>query len=223
MSAFSELQSRHRIVCLHARTAVLQRIEKLEEKIRLAMSPDPSADSKTSIRRDLFVHSYSCHEVDHLNQVLDGDIGKKMNYPRLSHVRTIGLAAKIEKAHQPTYVYRSLPCDCASKEELWYISGADAEDGTGILEWCLNENDAIQRLFLMREYPRFSNLLARKAETPEGLQTVVSLVWEHSEVHAIIEECTAQKGMFVGFSLGKPGISGKQPYRVVCMLPVPQK
>lgn len=60
----------------------------------------------------------------------------------------------------PDYVYRGLPCSCS--ETLWEIGGSDkADGGGGVLEWCVDPDDAQQRLAMMSQFPRFENLSAR--------------------------------------------------------------
>lgn len=60
----------------------------------------------------------------------------------------------------PDYVYRGLPCSCS--ETLWEIGGLDkANGGGGVLEWCVDQDDAQQRFAMMSQFPRFENLSAR--------------------------------------------------------------
>lgn len=58
----------------------------------------------------------------------------------------------------PDYVYRGLPIRCSNT--VWGIGGSDIGGGSGILEWCVDEDDAKQRLALMSQHPRFQNLSA---------------------------------------------------------------
>jgi hypothetical protein len=59
------------------------------------------------------------------------------------------------------YQYRGLPCSIAPQEQIWCISGRDSQTcSTGVLEWCYNEQDALERLAIMKEHPRFENLNA---------------------------------------------------------------
>jgi hypothetical protein len=59
----------------------------------------------------------------------------------------------------PDYVYRGLPCSCSST--LWEIGGLDKAGGGGVLEWCVDSDDAQQRLAMMSQYPRFEHLSAK--------------------------------------------------------------
>lgn len=70
------------------------------------------------------------------------------------------------------YKMRGLPCfDSRGHEMPWCVSGTEEvvyEDGStsvggGVLEWCYDEEDANERLRLMRPDPRFKNLRAEKA------------------------------------------------------------
>lgn len=54
----------------------------------------------------------------------------------------------------PKYTYRSL----SSMNRAWFVSGVDSQGGAGILEWCDSENDAKERLSIMKNYPQLSSL-----------------------------------------------------------------
>ncbi|KWT98135.1 MULTISPECIES: hypothetical protein [unclassified Variovorax] len=57
----------------------------------------------------------------------------------------------------PDYVYRGLGCDCASA--TWAVEGKDKQGSSGVLEWCIDEVDALERLALMQAHPhRFPEL-----------------------------------------------------------------
>lgn len=60
------------------------------------------------------------------------------------------------------YTYRGLACNIASGDELWEISGYDKRTGgSGVLEWCFDEEDAKALLQKMQEFPhRFEALSA---------------------------------------------------------------
>jgi hypothetical protein len=69
-----------------------------------------------------------------------------------------------------TYKMRNLPCrDGLGNEMPWCVCGNVSytlEDGTvmngaGVLEWCWDREDAIKRMEMMRQDPRFSNLCVR--------------------------------------------------------------
>lgn len=57
------------------------------------------------------------------------------------------------------YQYRNLPCNVS--DPCWFVQG-DFRDpsgyGSGILEWCYDEQDAQNRLAIMQTYPEFSRL-----------------------------------------------------------------
>lgn len=53
------------------------------------------------------------------------------------------------------YHYRGLPCTIQPDEKLWCVSGHDTKDGgSGVLEWCHDEYDAIR---IYREMKRDTN------------------------------------------------------------------
>lgn len=55
--------------------------------------------------------------------------------------------------HCPTYVYRGLGCDIASDDRLWAVNGHDLiHGGSGVLEWCYDEEDARRVLQTMQEH-----------------------------------------------------------------------
>lgn len=57
------------------------------------------------------------------------------------------------------YLYRGLPCSIAPDEKLWTIAGSDVRGGSGILEWCYDQEDAEAVLGQMKRFPeRFKNL-----------------------------------------------------------------
>ena len=59
------------------------------------------------------------------------------------------------------YIFRNLPCNIVPDDELWYISGNFQHEngfGSGVLEWCYDENDAKAILSQMLQDNSFSNL-----------------------------------------------------------------
>lgn len=66
----------------------------------------------------------------------------------------------------PDYVYRGLPCSCSKSP--WMVSGVDTAGGSGVLEWCVDQADAEQRLaFMSKHSNRFRHI---KAESWASLQ-----------------------------------------------------
>lgn len=64
-------------------------------------------------------------------------------------------------AECPDYLYRGLPCSVVSHDRLWVVSGSDSRGGSGVLEWCVSEEDANEVLAQMRKQPnRFTSLSA---------------------------------------------------------------
>lgn len=55
------------------------------------------------------------------------------------------------------YKYRGLPCNVRPHHEMFYVAGRDGIAG-GILEWCVDQHDAEDRLRIMRSFPQFTNL-----------------------------------------------------------------
>lgn len=61
------------------------------------------------------------------------------------------------------YEYRSLPCNIRPDEKLWCVSGRDSRGGAGILEWCYDASDALNRFGMMHaDKDRFSDLRYHK-------------------------------------------------------------
>ena len=58
------------------------------------------------------------------------------------------------RSPQYAYIYRNLPCTVGQH----FVSGTDKLGGSGILEWCIDEQDAKDMLFYMRLYPQFEDL-----------------------------------------------------------------
>lgn len=66
----------------------------------------------------------------------------------------------------PDYVYRGYPCSVVSDEKLWAVSGLDTRGGSGVLEWCVDEEDAKYIVSLMKRQPnRFVDLSAAPWQT----------------------------------------------------------
>jgi len=71
-----------------------------------------------------------------------------------------------------TYKFRNLPCrDAGGFEMPWSVCGNVREvspdgaivNGGGVLEWCWDREDAIQRMEMMQGDERFSNLSIQPA------------------------------------------------------------
>lgn len=61
----------------------------------------------------------------------------------------------------PIYEYRNLPANIAADEDLWCVCGQDAMGGSGVLEWCYDEEHAKHILSEMQAFPeRFTHLNA---------------------------------------------------------------
>lgn len=66
-------------------------------------------------------------------------------------------------AECPDYVYRGLPCSVVDDNELWAVNGQDVRGGSGVLEWCVSEEDAREVVTQMSRFPeRFLNVTAEK-------------------------------------------------------------
>jgi hypothetical protein len=79
----------------------------------------------------------------------------------------------------PLYRMRGLPCSIANDEQLWCISGADAlNGGGGVLEWCYDEADALDRLAKMRKHPH---------QFPELKAEPYLDVFKHGGVHPVVQ------------------------------------
>lgn len=84
------------------------------------------------------------------------------------------VASPAKAAGFEDYSYRGLPCSIAPDSELWTIGGHDKRNGgSGVLEWCYDEADALERLAMMQRYPE--RFIGVKAESylasfaPSGL------------------------------------------------------
>ena len=60
------------------------------------------------------------------------------------------------------YKFRNCPCNIVDNDKLWCVSGLCAGFGSGVLEWCYDEDDAKYRMSLMVTDKRFSNLSVEK-------------------------------------------------------------
>lgn len=59
------------------------------------------------------------------------------------------------------YQYRNYPCNIASDDNLWCVSGEDkVSEASGVLEWAYNQQDANDVLALMQASSEFNNLTA---------------------------------------------------------------
>lgn len=71
------------------------------------------------------------------------------------HIRSQRRQRKLEGKLR--YKYRGLPCNVRPHHEMFYVAGRDGNAG-GILEWCVDQHDAEDRLRIMRGFPQFMNL-----------------------------------------------------------------
>lgn len=63
----------------------------------------------------------------------------------------------------PDYTFRGAPFSIS--DDPWYVGGRDLRGGSGVLEWCADKDDAVQRLKIMSKYKRFQHLvIARHAD-----------------------------------------------------------
>ena len=61
-----------------------------------------------------------------------------------------------------SYEYRNLPCTAGE----WAVVGEDrVMRAGGVLEWCWDEQDALERMVMMHRDPRFVNLAVEKRES----------------------------------------------------------
>lgn len=67
-----------------------------------------------------------------------------------------GKGYRADSVHEvEKYKYRSLPCSAGD----WSVCGFDSLlNGGGVLEWCFDQEDANERLRIMKAYPQFQNL-----------------------------------------------------------------
>jgi sugar (pentulose or hexulose) kinase len=77
-------------------------------------------------------------------------------------MRTIQGFCRTQRRHRQReglirYNYRGYPCNVLPDEEMWYVAGMDGNGG-GILEWCTSEQDAKDRMRIMKTFPQFANL-----------------------------------------------------------------
>lgn len=57
------------------------------------------------------------------------------------------------------YTPRGLPSNVVPDEQIFWVAGKSKSFGSGILEWCYDELDAIDRIQKMCEFPEeFSDL-----------------------------------------------------------------
>jgi hypothetical protein len=77
----------------------------------------------------------------------------------------------MKKERNRMYRMRNLPCrDALGNEMMWSVCGFESytlDDGStitggGVLEWCWDEQDAMDRLEMMKNDPRFSKLSIRQ-------------------------------------------------------------
>lgn len=84
--------------------------------------------------------------------------------PSLTEINKMLFEFDMELIIKPTtYNYRGFPCNVGT----WYVSGADTRPngiGGGILEWCVNQSDAIEMLGNMEQFSHFSDLKVGNTE-----------------------------------------------------------
>lgn len=56
-----------------------------------------------------------------------------------------------------SYTFRHFPANIVPDDQLWGVYGA-CDEGGGVLEWCVDREDAITRMRMMRKDPRFHDL-----------------------------------------------------------------
>ncbi len=75
----------------------------------------------------------------------------------------VGNANRVALAECPEYIYRNLPCSIVTDDKLWCVSGSDVRGGSGVLEWCYDEDDARYILESMQRFPeRFTGIKVEK-------------------------------------------------------------
>lgn len=76
------------------------------------------------------------------------------------------LLSLVNSSESVEYKFRNLPCSITPTRgsNLWYVSGTSTHHGSGVLEWCYDEEDAKERLSLMSQDHRFSRLAAHEME-----------------------------------------------------------
>ncbi len=85
------------------------------------------------------------------------------NFNAMRWFKACGFNAGREATY--SYTYRGFRANCA--DPAWYVAGTDSNgeySGSGILEWCTSEEDAIDRLYIMQKYARFTELKIGKWE-----------------------------------------------------------
>jgi hypothetical protein len=83
------------------------------------------------------------------------------------------------------YRYRGLPCSIADDDQLWLVGGHDKRGGSGVLEWCYDEDDAREVLASMQRFPdRFVGLRAEPHTRGAGMHWAVAEVLETPPQHA---------------------------------------
>lgn len=60
------------------------------------------------------------------------------------------------------YKFRNLSCSIRSDDKLWCVSGQCEGFGSGVLEWCYDDDDANHRRSLMVKDKRMSNLTVER-------------------------------------------------------------
>lgn len=96
------------------------------------------------------------------------------------------------------YHYRSFPC----MNFTWYVSGSDQRpdgSGHGILEWCINEDDACRILADMTKFSHFTDLKIGNTEWETTILNEVdsAQVLKDLNFGYLLDKPTSQSGEFV--------------------------
>lgn len=90
-----------------------------------------------------------------LEQIYDSEI-EEIWLRKTSHIDPSDIEAVYEPQIKNLYKYRNLPMT-ASKEQ-WCVEGVDTYGGAGVLEWCYDQLDAMERIEIMSKYSQFESL-----------------------------------------------------------------
>jgi hypothetical protein len=103
---------------------------------------------------DMLVHSDFTHDI---GLEVSGDFSSDEEKDMAVKL----LCKKLNETIKASYKYRGLPCNIVPDDQLWAVSGCDGCGG-GVLEWCMDEKDALRMLSKMEPFPQFKNLKAHK-------------------------------------------------------------
>lgn len=142
--------------------------------------------------------------MENLNQVAIATILKglsvtlqQMSHPSLIEVNRILVNFGMELIIKAQfYKYRRFPC----MNFTWYVSGDDVRsDGTssGILEWCINENDAYKVLADMKQFSHFADLKVGNTEWEMDTIELTEIESTNLLTELGYEKSTLQFGEFV--------------------------